>query len=133
MDSIESLIIGLSDPDASVRNQSAVALMRLGPNAAAAVPALMTVLSDEDLSNRGMAAVALGAIGPLAKDAVGSLIRLADTETFEFTRATAIESLSMIAPDDVRVRPAILRAIETPLVRKCAPRAVALLHRGRSW
>ena len=90
-------------------------------------------MSDDDLSNCGMAAVALGANGPLAKDAVESLIRLADSEPFECTRATAIESLSMIAPDDVRLRRAILRAIETPLGRKCAPRAVARLQRSRSW
>ena len=61
----------LADPEAFVRHNAATALMKLGPSAAAAVPALIPALRDPDRYTRAMAGLALRRIGgPEATEAL---------------------------------------------------------------
>ena len=63
----------LDSPTASERSAAAVALGRLGPQGAAAVPQLAELLGDDDEEVRANAAWALGHVGPAAAEAVAEL------------------------------------------------------------
>ena len=69
---VPELINALKDDDWQIRNQAAVVLGTIGPEAKAAVPALIDVLGEEDKYFRSHAAVALGKIGREARAAVPS-------------------------------------------------------------
>ena len=56
---VPGLIRALSDPDSNVRFYAAQGLGRMGPDAAATIPALEKMLQDEDQSLRRAAEVAL--------------------------------------------------------------------------
>src|SRR5215471_2753189 len=71
---VPELLKALKDDDWQVRNQAAVVLGAIGPEAKAAVPALMDVLQEDDKYFRGHGAVALGKIGKEARAAVPALI-----------------------------------------------------------
>src|SRR5262245_30705422 len=73
---VPELIKALNDEDWQVRNQAAVVLGVIGPDAKAAVPPLIEVLQNEDKYLRRNGAVALGKIGPEAKAAVPALIKV---------------------------------------------------------
>lgn len=128
MDPVESLVNDLADPDIEVRNHAALALHDLGPAAAPAVPALVASLSDDDVSVRGAAAMALGAVGAAAKEAVETLLRVSAHDPCHFMRAEALNALAVIAPRDIRLMMDLPYLLHPPLVRKNAPRAVALLR-----
>src|SRR5262249_32703759 len=61
-----ALIGAIADTLPDPRQQAATVLERLGPGAAAAVPALARMLHDPDFSTRSRAAEALAGIGPPA-------------------------------------------------------------------
>src|SRR5262249_7774728 len=65
---------------ANARIQAALLLARLGPEAKAAVPALVRALKDRDPFVRDAAAGALGRIGPAAKEAAPELITLLEQQ-----------------------------------------------------
>ena len=68
---VGGLIESLGDPDEFTRRNAALALARIGPPAADAVPALGGVLRDEDRYVRGKALEALRRIDtPAARDAI---------------------------------------------------------------
>jgi len=71
---VGSLVVPLSDPDANVRREAAASLGRIGPDAAAAAPALAASLQDEDIKVRTTAAHSLGQIGPGADAAIPALV-----------------------------------------------------------
>ncbi len=72
---VPTLIEALKDPDSDVGYGAAQALGRIGPEAKAAVPALIKALVDDPRNTvRSHAAQALGQIGPEAKAAVPALI-----------------------------------------------------------
>jgi HEAT repeat protein len=66
----------MGDPDDKIRGETALALSKIAPASAPAVPALARAL-DEDYVHlvRMNAAIALSRLGPLARSAVPSLIR----------------------------------------------------------
>jgi len=70
--------------EASNRIQAAKALAELGPEAKAAVPALIAALNDSDEQVRGQVVRALGRIGPDAAAAVGPLLEVARKERSGF-------------------------------------------------
>jgi HEAT repeat protein len=127
VNAVQALIIELADPDAGVRNDAAIALYNLGPAAAPAVSALVVALSDDDLSVRGASVLALGAVGAAAKEAVEALLQVSAHDPCHFVRASALESLTLIAPRDIRLMMDLSYLLGPPLVRKNAPRAVELL------
>jgi NADH dehydrogenase len=95
---VPELIKALKDDNWQVRNQAAVALGAIGPEAKAAVPALIDVLQDEDRYFRSHGAVALGKIGREAIAAVPALIKaLKDNE--EDVRRDAAAALGRIGPE----------------------------------
>ena len=73
---VPELIQVLNNPDPEARQQAALVLARIGPDAEEAVPELTRMLDDEDEEVRKSAARALGQIGPAAALAVPALKRL---------------------------------------------------------
>src|SRR5262249_9461953 len=69
---VPTLIDGLKDPDAQVRQMATFTLGQLGKDA---VPALSEALASKDRELRANAAYALGQFGRLAQDAVPALIK----------------------------------------------------------
>src|SRR5262245_50409380 len=95
---VPDLIKALEDEDWEVRNQAAVALGVIGPEAKAAVPALIDVLQGEDKYLRSHAATALGKVGRQAGTAVPALTRALQDKD-EDVRRNAAAALGQIGPD----------------------------------
>jgi RNA polymerase sigma factor (sigma-70 family) len=126
---------------------AAEALGRLGPHAAAEVPALMEPLKDRSTMECYVAATALGRIGPGAKEAVPLLIdMLQDTGVRKFAydrsllplvqshyevipAATAAEALGEIGPSARAALPA-LQAVRDQRVMDAARSAIRKIDAG---
>ncbi len=99
----------LKDEEGSVRKVAAEALGGIGPEAKAAVPALIEALKDPEGDVRREAAQTLGQIGPEAKAAVPALSEaLKDTE-WE-VRSGAGRALGGIGPEAKAAIPALIEA-----------------------
>ncbi|MHB1562433.1 MAG: HEAT repeat domain-containing protein, partial [Isosphaeraceae bacterium] len=111
------------DRKESVRAEVIMALGRIGPDAAPAVPELVPLLGDRSERIRREASQALGRIGP---SAVEPLIIAANDGAAE-RRARAIEALGGLATGDTRARRAVLARVDDPApeVRAEAIRALA--------
>src|SRR5262245_36121196 len=97
-DAVPQLAQALKDDDWQVRQQAAVALGWLGPQAKAAVGALVDALKEEDKYLRGQAAASLGQIGPDARDAVPALTEaLKDSEEDVRREAAALGRIGPVA------------------------------------
>ena len=84
----------LRDSDGEVRAQAAVALSKVGPDAGAAVPALIEMMkNDSSVTARSYATWALGEIGPGAKSAVPSLMEALSDKVVAESAAAALETL----------------------------------------
>lgn len=77
---VGELIADLARPLPAARRDAAIALRDLGPDAAAAVPALLRTLNESDGSVRLACTEALGAIGPAASNALSKLEELRHEE-----------------------------------------------------
>ena len=66
----------VSASDFEVRRAAIKALGKIGPDARAAIPALIRNMKDENAFIREYSAESLGQIGPVAKEAVPQLIEL---------------------------------------------------------
>jgi hypothetical protein len=92
---VQTLIAALGDAAEVVRESAALALGRIGPTSAEAVPALIPALGDAKKAVSRSAALALGRIGPAAAEAVPALITvLSDTQV----QWSAAEALGQIGP-----------------------------------
>jgi HEAT repeat protein len=80
------------------RNAAAYEIAGMGPEAAAAVPALIQALDDSSPVVRFPVTVALGEIGPAAKAAVPRLQQMADEEINDEIAASARRALRHIQP-----------------------------------
>lgn len=128
---LDDLVKELGDADADHAGEAAVAIAAIGPDAAAAVPALRRIAADEKAAPglRYSAAYALGRIGPAAKEAVAELRALAES-TDELMATVAVWAALKVDPADSslfeRAIPLLRRALrgERELVRLEA--AVAL-------
>jgi HEAT repeat protein len=94
-DVTRSLTEMLQDKDARVRTVTAQLLGEIGPEAKAAIPALMDLLQDTEHGVRFAAVQALGKMGPEAKDATADLQQLLEDED-EQLRQAAAEALKAI-------------------------------------
>src|SRR5262249_37358649 len=74
MAAVPHLVTATRDKSAEVRENAAMGLRDIGPEAKDAVPALVPLLRDPVQDVRGMACGALGAIGPAARPAVPALV-----------------------------------------------------------
>ena len=102
---VEGLRGLLKERKENVRAEVVMALGRVGPDAAAAVPDLVPLLGDKSERIRREASMALGKIGPAAVDPL-----IAASGRKEATiRAGAVEGLGHLAAPDDRAREAVLR------------------------
>jgi HEAT repeat protein len=83
------------------RNAAAYEIAGMGPEAAAAVPALVQALDDPEASVRFPVTVALMEIGPAAKAAVPKLQKMVDEELNDEIAASARRALKRIDPSAV--------------------------------
>jgi HEAT repeat protein len=111
----------LKHPDARVQREAAVALGRLGPAAAAAVPALIKTLRAKRAPNkvyvyaaRKEAAKTLGRIGPAAEPAVPTLIEVLQDESpgAVLVHEAAVTALGDIGQPAESVVPALIQALQ---------------------
>ena len=98
---VAALARSLGDLHLSVRQEAAQALGKIGPAAAAAIPALIAVLELEDDGNSDSsvhryAAWSLGRMGKLALPAVPALRRCYDNDPDPFTRKAAAAALGKL-------------------------------------
>jgi HEAT repeat protein len=96
---VDQITDTLSDDEAFVRGEAAIALAAIGPPASAAVPALQKILADdtEDSGTRYSAAYALGRIGSAAAPAMTTLRTLSDS-TDELMATVAVWAALKIEP-----------------------------------
>jgi HEAT repeat protein len=81
-----------------IRNAAAYEIAGMGPDAVAAVPALIEALDDPSPVVRFPVTVALGEIGPAAKAAVPRLQQMIDEEINDEIAASARRALKRIDP-----------------------------------
>jgi HEAT repeat protein len=101
---------------------AARALGEIGPDAAAAVPALLQALKSN--ATRSAAARSLGKIGPAAKSAVPALIELLSQNND--SQGYVVEGIGGIGPDAVAAVPALIQLLQnnSPAVRMSAAKAL---------
>jgi len=107
------------------RRSAFSALLRVGPEAAPAVPVLIEALGDADESVRDQAALVLGLIRRGAKEAVPALAK-ATKDKSPTVRLKALEALGRIGPDAASAVPVLVEAIQgsDPSLRVFAIQAV---------
>jgi HEAT repeat protein len=117
--------------DATAQAQGALGLGRLGPEAAAAVPALTEALKNPNTLVRQNAALALGEVGPAAKGAVSALAEVLRDPEWVVRRQAAL-ALGRLGPDARSAAPALQRLTRdaNSLVRKAAQEALQKVGRG---
>jgi HEAT repeat protein len=98
---LDDMITALADAEAEYRAEAALAIAAIGPDAAAAVPALRKNLADESAAPavRYAAAFALGRIGPAAIEAEALLRSLASAED-ETMATVAVWAALKVKPED---------------------------------
>jgi HEAT repeat protein len=95
-DSVAGIVESLWSKDPTYRRRAIEAVGRLGPAAAAALPALLDLIRDEQASDdRTLAAWAVGQLGPAAVSAVPELLRLVGRKD-SFLPAGLLYSLAQI-------------------------------------
>jgi HEAT repeat protein len=103
----------LSSKDEFDRISATSALLRVGPEAKAAVPALSKALKDESVHVRRAAAEVLAPIGAEAQAAVPALVEAASDEDI-FVRMNVAWALKEIAPEDEQTAAALRAQLEHP-------------------
>jgi HEAT repeat protein len=128
---LDELVKELGDTDAEHASEAAVAIAAIGPEAAAAIPALQRLVADAKAAAgvRYSAAYALGRIGPAAKESAADLRALTESDD-DLMATVAVWAALKVAPEDKslfeRAIPLLRRALraERDVVRLEA--AVAL-------
>ncbi len=123
---VEGLRGLLKERKESVRAEVVMAMGRIGPDAAAAVPDLIPLLGDKSERIRREASLTLGRIGPAALE---PLIAASNSEDAAI-RARAVEALGHLSAPDDRARQAVLRRAHDPApeVRAESVRSLGRLH-----
>jgi HEAT repeat protein len=114
----------LQEKDPAARREALQALATIGPDAAAAGPAVLRALDDDDTAVREAALDALAGIGPAAKDAVPMLVRALADKDIHY-RDRAIRALDAIGAGDDTIVVALAGALIDPNPRR---RSVAAVH-----
>lgn len=96
----------LQDEDKQVRRRAAYALGQIGPDAAAAVPALAEAADDTQLEVGWYALDTLGRIGPAAKAAVPAIVRIVEkSQKYPILQLNGIRALGKVGRDAVEATP----------------------------
>lgn len=122
-DPVAPLVAALGDEDYNVRFYAAWTLGRIGPDAAAAVPALIQSRSDLNGDVRRKVVFALGRIHPPADRAMPVLVGFFEDDDVD-VRQAAVEALAGYGKEAL---PALLKALNdpNPVVRRQAVLTVA--------
>jgi CubicO group peptidase (beta-lactamase class C family) len=105
---VQGLIKALGNPQAGVREDAALALGKIGPAAADAIPALVHMLADNDPYVAGRASTALGKIGPKAVPSLACAL-VDSNASVRFSAAVALSNIPGVEP-----LPALLKALNDP-------------------
>lgn len=97
-ESVDELVVLLTDDDEDVRIFAALQLGALGDAARAAVPALAELLRSDNVIDRRLAALTLGKIGPAASASVSRLVEALE-DADDRVREFAVDALLLIQPD----------------------------------
>jgi HEAT repeat protein len=103
-DAVDALLMGLNDPQASVRQAAALALTTVRGDPDRVLPALLKSARDPDVSVRCLSIHAIGAMGKSAIPAIPVLIDILRRDEVADVRLAVIEELAHFGPD---ARPAI--------------------------
>lgn len=128
---LDDIVKELDDKDADHAGEAAVAIGAIGPEAAAALPALQRIVGDaaRPAALRYSAAYALGRIGPAAKAAEPDLRKLTEVED-ELMATVAVWAALKVAPEDKtlfeRAVPLLRRALRADREMVRLESAVAL-------
>jgi HEAT repeat protein len=98
---LSAWVADLKEPAPQTRNAAAYEIAGMGPEAAAAVPALIEALDDPIAAVRYPVTIALLEIGPAAKAAVPRLQQMMDEEINDEIAASARRALKRIDPSAV--------------------------------
>ena len=109
----ESLLKGLSHPEADQRVEAAWRLGEICNPIEKVVAPLKKALFDEKLSVRGAATEALGKIGSCSAEAVPPIVEHLDRETDEMVHARCVFALGRAGSNAVRVVPVLLEILRT--------------------
>ena len=101
--SLSSWVADLNALAPQSRNAAAYALSGMGPEAKAAVPALIAALDDPEPTVRFPVCIALGEIGPEAREAVPALTKALDDRNDDVA-AMARKAIIKITGEDPRPR-----------------------------
>jgi HEAT repeat protein len=120
----------LHSAEPTVQMQGAFGLSRLGPEARAAVPALIEALKGKDTLVRAHAALALGRIGPQASPAVPVLTELLGDPEWTVRRQAAL-ALGRIGSEARMAIPGLEKLGHDPdqLVRQAAQEALPMVRK----
>ncbi len=123
------LLEALDHDEAAIREEAALILGKMGPDAKFAVDALIKALGDENASVRQAAAIALGEIGPEAKKAKGPLLDAFEGDENTLVRKESALALCKIAPGDDKVISSFAKALksESAFVRRISAKALGQL------
>src|SRR5262249_29985309 len=121
--SVEGLRELLKEKKVSVRAESAMALGKIGKDAAAAIPDLIGLLADKNERIAGEASLALGRIGTAAVEP----ITVAAASKDPVVRAHAVTGLGYVSESNSKVREILLKCAhdEAPPVRQQAVTALS--------
>ncbi len=137
---VPALIAALKSPDREVRYEIVSLLQSLGPDARAAIPALIRMLRESDTISYGydigsVAAMALGEFAPHTPSADDAVAALAAALRSESKRLAAINALSAFGPAARGAMPQ-LRALKehdsNANVRRAAAKALAEIDSAAS-
>jgi len=109
--SIQVLSAALRDQDGDINYAALKVLEDLGPDAAGAVPALITCISNEEMDYRYNAIQALEAIGPPAIEAVPALVEILNNECIDYGSGAA-DAISAMKTQDEEVVQALTQCLE---------------------
>jgi hypothetical protein len=110
---VSEWIARLKDKDDKVRHKAAFSLRQLGPEAKAAVPALIDSLKDKNVSVREESAFALQQIGSPAKPAIPALIDALKDEDY-WVRYWSLRALADFGGDARAAVPALAQILKGP-------------------
>ncbi len=115
---IDKLVPQLSAPSVEVRRTAAFELSKLGPDAKAALPALIAALDDPDKQVWALAVGTIASIGPAAKEAIPALLAALDTREMRGRRErdrvqTTMRSAHALSRIGAAAIPALITALES--------------------
>ena len=106
---LKGLVRDLKDPDSQVRRDAAVSILRLGPPAKEAIPALLEAMKDKDPIVRQNSVDAVAEIAVAAPGVLPALVQSLKDEEY-LVRTKSAGALGVFGPDAREALPQLLKA-----------------------